>query len=114
MGIRFPSSFDSLGCLALLTESEREARLFVAKYDRAIVLWVNTAFHDLGILTEKNSNANITSESTLPIMSFANCQKYDEILDKSERESNNWFVEELRGYIIWTKEGNLHFGIIII
>lgn len=37
--------FDFLICLRSALRQKRKSRLIVAKYDRAVVLWVNTAFH---------------------------------------------------------------------
>ena len=44
--IRMLSNVPVIAQTAYALSEEREARYIVAKYDRAIVLWVNTAFHN--------------------------------------------------------------------
>lgn len=46
--------FDRLRTLSSRTGEKAKACLFVAKYDQAIILWVNTAFHIRTIVAEKS------------------------------------------------------------
>lgn len=48
--------FDSFVGLSRRLRQKRKARLIVAKYDRAVVLWVNTAFHNYDIVQEDDTS----------------------------------------------------------
>ena len=66
--------FDSFCCLRCRLRQERKTRLIVAKYDRAVVLWVNTAFHNSTIVSVFGGKVN-------------------DALRPLEKTEENWYTE---------------------
>ena len=66
--------YDSIRRLRCRLCQERKSRLIVAKYDRAVGLWVNTAFHNSTIVSVFGGKVN-------------------DALRPLEKTEENWYTE---------------------